>query len=814
MPLAPWLALALFAATPSASTPDSSTADSVRAAPPVRRTFGEVFVRAPRFDPRSSETRARLDARTLRELPLDGLADALRTQAGVVIDGEVVHVRGARPGELSVELDGVTLNDPLRGAAPELPLAALEEAELLTGGLEASHAGGLAGTLRLVPADPTARWTGLATWQTDGRRSTHFDRLSARLAGPTGLAGIGVVASAEARLDDTHVPNLRTVARHEVLGARFGWRADNRLLGSLRIAPVASPSLWSLHGFASRIVRAPFDPMWSLRGWTTPCPDDTCLEGPAYLPTAPDTSAGLRWAPYNAADHAAMTDERRLALVGSASRPLARGTARATLAWSERRAVTSPDGTEDERFLALDRLPLWGFEEARTSDPFHVYLGDEPFFERSLARRLEARGEWERRWSEGRRASAGAAFTHERVEFRQIDEGLRRTGLDTLRAFFAEAPGAYAFAQGRWEREQLVVNAGVRAEWWTPGPAAREGPWGEAPRARVIVSPRVGLSFPLSPRDAFSIAYVRLTQPPAREFLYDNRRFVNNRHPLGNPALDPATAISYEASLRHAFDERWSGRASLFYRDLFRQVSARNFRFRVHAGPPLPSDYELRYASDDAGRASGLELALSHRTETSTFDVTYTWLETEGSESFEDGLPYYALLGAQPMPVAEHPLAWDQRHRLTLSGIRRGRHGVLTWTTTVGSGLPWTPATRRQLDGDLSRVHSRRFDASESTDLGARFDVPWTRRRLDVGLDVRNVFDSRAERKATADGWPNPVINSVYDDYGAFREETGLGGGAYWNDGNADGFPGWVRVHDPRLTVAPRSVRLSVGTRW
>jgi hypothetical protein len=64
---------------------------------------------------------------------------------------------------------------------------------------------------------------------------------------------------------------------------------------------------------------------------------------------------------------------------------------------------------------------------------------------------------------------------------------------------------------------------------------------------------------------------------------------------------------------------------------------------------------------------------------------------------------------------------------------------------------------------------------------------------------------------ATVDGYPNPAINTLYDDYGAYRTETGQGGGAYWLQ-PADGSPGhWVPVHDPRLLNPPRTVRFSLG---
>jgi len=99
---------------------------------------------------------------------------------------------------------------------------------------------------------------------------------------------------------------------------------------------------------------------------------------------------------------------------------------------------------------------------------------------------------------------------------------------------------------------------------------------------------------------------VRISQPPGRDFLYDSRTsHVDPRRPQGNPNLLAATAISYEAAYRHRINAQWHTRAGLFYRDLFRQVSARS----VPAG--RPGVFVLRYESDDAGRAQGFELAVA-----------------------------------------------------------------------------------------------------------------------------------------------------------------------------------------------------------
>ena len=86
--------------------------------------------------------------------------------------------------------------------------------------------------------------------------------------------------------------------------------------------------------------------------------------------------------------------------------------------------------------------------------------------------------------------------------------------------------------------------------------------------------------------------------------------------------------------------------------------------------------------------------------------------------------------------------------------------------------------------------------------------APWAT----LGLEVRNAFNHRAEQIATLDGFPSPTVNTQYDDYGAYRTETGLGGGAFWSTEGGTGH--WVPVHDPRLYDEPRTIRASVATRW
>src|SRR5262249_10393388 len=138
---------------PVVSMPDSAAPHRV-----VRQFEPIVVEGGRRSDPGSLETAYPMPARALRTLPVDRLVDAVALQAGVVVMGEDLHVRGGRAGELTVSTLGVPLNDPLWGRPMEMPLLAVRSAELLEGGLDADHRGALAGELDVQTEVPTPRF--------------------------------------------------------------------------------------------------------------------------------------------------------------------------------------------------------------------------------------------------------------------------------------------------------------------------------------------------------------------------------------------------------------------------------------------------------------------------------------------------------------------------------------------------------------------------------------------------------------------------------------------------------------------------------
>jgi outer membrane receptor protein involved in Fe transport len=771
---------------------DASAADTAAVARRVVREFPAVEVRALLHDARSSRTVREIPTTALRAYPADALADLVALQAGVIAQAEELHVRGGRAGETLVLLDGVSLNEPLRHRPMELPLLALRSVDLVSGASEARHAGALAGVLELHTLGPGDRPAGEWRWQSDGGLDTRYDRVSGRVSAPLRRLGIGLVAAGEALLDDTALPALRTVQRRRIAGLSFGWRAENRMLGYLKLAPLAHPRALTAQVMASRTVRRPFDPAWSLDGWTG-------FNGAGFPAFSPTPLPGYQR--FRAADRKAMTDERRLATVLAATGVHGGRSGTVTLGWLRTRSATTVGGVH----AVPETAPGADFDPGFSDDPFHVIGGEDPLYRVSASDVVSLRGDLELVTARGVAVRTGLGASYEDVRLHELDATVQDTLLDAVRAYHATPPGGFLYGQGRWQSGGLVLNGGLRVELYSAGPQAARQTLPGSGQARWSFLPRLGIAYPLSSRDVFSMSYSRVDQTPDRDHLYDRRVRITNRQPLGNPALQPPTMISYEAALKHLFSPAWALQTSFFYRDVAHLAGARDAQTPGGA-------VDQRYTDQDQASSAGLELSVVHdRGEGRRLEAHYTFMHAWGFESRPEGDPYGPVRDIDAPPIAELPLSWDRRHSLVVSGVWEWRRRLsVAWSSLVGSPLPWTPKTRRVPLADVTQVNSRRLGWSAVTNVGVTWSPPYAL-GLTFGIEARNLFDDRSERAATVDGYPNPVINTFYDDYGAYRTETGRGGGAYWI---ASGGGRWVPVNDPRLYHAPRAIRASVGRRW
>jgi hypothetical protein len=146
--------------------------------------------------PRDEVTsRQRVSGEFSRELPQDRLTDLLALQPGVVASEEGLSIRGGRPDEAAVYVDGVPVSPGYRGygfatAGTTLSIGtnAVEEGSVTTGASSAEFGNAQSGIISIATRGGGARLGGSVSYETDEPfgvgHSLGFNRIEASLGGP------------------------------------------------------------------------------------------------------------------------------------------------------------------------------------------------------------------------------------------------------------------------------------------------------------------------------------------------------------------------------------------------------------------------------------------------------------------------------------------------------------------------------------------------------------------------------------------------------------------------------------------------------
>jgi outer membrane receptor protein involved in Fe transport len=339
--------------------------------------------------------------------------------------------------------------------------------------------------------------------------------------------------------------------------------------------------------------------------------------------------------------------------------------------------------------------------------------------------------------------------------------------LGIFRDFYFRTPmtGA-AYLQDKIETEGMVINAGLRVDFW--GPGAQVDELREPRPIRIFgldlgetdiegkVSPRLGIAYPITERDLLYFSYGHFSQMPEFQYLYsDTTQFGGAIRLYGNPNLEAEKTIAYELGVKHAFNDRLALDLTGFFKDVRGLIDTEK-----RGVPPLT--YQL-FINKDYGNTRGIEIGLDKRYSNyiaGTASYTLSWAMGKSSS---DRQGYDYDISGNPLPLREYPLSWDQRHSVTVNadirafeGERPAPFGVrlpdrwginLLWQ--YGSGLPYTGT-----DSLASETpNDRRMPWTSTVDMKANKDFNVGRLAYSFVLEVTNLFDK-------------PNVRSVHTDTG------------------------------------------------
>lgn len=312
-----------------------------------------------------------------------------------------------------------------------------------------------------------------------------------------------------------------------------------------------------------------------------------------------------------------------------------------------------------------------------------------------------------------------------------------------------------AYVQDKYELENLIVNAGIRADWFAAGPSVMEDDykqvWEDATglesdwkQLKYKISPRFGVSFPISTKTVIFFSYGHFYQLPELQFYY---RDPYSGGLTGNPHLDYQETILYEFGLTHQFARNWAIDIKSYNRNVSQQVGTT--RLRGNLGLPVSLWENKGYS-----RARGIETKLTKRYSNHTRgEVTYTvqWATGFSSSAFEG---YIRSLNDFPKPIRENPLSIDIRHQIVFSGaLTSPRQDPLRpfgfdlpagWNLSVlanfSTGRPYTPGTVDPVERQQS-INSKTGPVTLSADIKLRQKLNLAGVKSTIFFEVYNALD-------------------------------------------------------------------------
>ena len=305
-----------------------------------------------------------------------------------------------------------------------------------------------------------------------------------------------------------------------------------------------------------------------------------------------------------------------------------------------------------------------------------------------------------------------------------------------------------AYVQDQFTYRGMILNLGVRLDYFNPNAKYRtesqrfipiqEQAFFAPAEAKLLLSPRISVNYPITERSTLSVAYGIFQQMPQPNFLYDalNTFRLRGNQILGNPNLGTQRSNQYQVSYAHALTEDFAVDVTAYYKDIYNQVGLRYV-------PTLPDPYS-EYTVAEYGNVRGVELRLRRRpVDNFGFDINYTLSYARGTASGPTTQYWQTILagedpytGTKTFPLTEYFLDYDRRHVInatltfflrkgegpSIGGLRILENTTLNLTGVFATG---TPYTRRDRQGNqVGEYNGARQPSDWSVDMRLQRAIP------------------------------------------------------------------------------------------
>jgi len=315
------------------------------------------------------------------------------------------------------------------------------------------------------------------------------------------------------------------------------------------------------------------------------------------------------------------------------------------------------------------------------------------------------------------------------------------------------------YIQDKMEWEGMIVNAGLRFDMWYLGAdyqvAQDDGTYNtvtfpKKDRLQLMVSPRLGVSHPITEKTVLRFAYNYQNQLPQMQYIFTSKtpadaNVSDQVITVGNPELEPQITVTYEVGLSHQLSEDYVLDVTAYYKNLYNYVSTIKEK--------KPGEEQItwyRFISEDYGSARGIDMQLEKiLSNFQSWSIAYSLAWAQGNNSS-------TVIQDETTNLREFPLDWDIRHNVSFNytfRIGKGEEFFVPFTDfilpfddftanfswSLSSGTPYTPMAE---EGNNSLdTNSKRKDFTNQADLRISKGITLPKNmNIRLFLDVENLF--------------------------------------------------------------------------
>ncbi len=665
-----------------------------------------VIGEKPLIDVEETASRKSISKEDIEVAIVENVKDVVTQQAGVVYSDNAVHIRGGRSYENAFLLDGVSIQDPLAGTGFGLQLSAssIEEVEVITGGFNAEYGQATSGVVNVRTREGGKDFRGNFSWKKDNfgfnnnsYHSFNTDIIEASLSGPEPitnylLPALGLKLPGELTfygnfymgisdgITQGWVKTRATKLYSSIFyGSRFALRQENSYFWLGKITWKITPLIKLSYSFNQSVsINQNSQSLQTNLEYVEPSPGYQ-YEFQYNLNNANVYTHNNLFHTINFTHTLSAKTFYEVKFSRFFTHLRADANGKNWKEYQEPKDITNPPleyfNTDRDTIGVIPGDGFWDFGNPFTWHDHHVEEYNLKFDLTTL-------------FTEKSKFKTGFDLSVREMQLIDIYKPwIGELGLNNDIYKVYPATGAF-YAQNNINFSGMILNFGLRFDFWFPGKFvddAIENPdvitipdeirkrykehtyniFGRRMKARI--SPRLGISHPVSDNQTLFFSYGHFSKWPRPQFVYAKltpAAAKSSFQKFGNPDLNPETTVAYELGIRNQFTLDDVFTLTAYYKDIFDYVSTRTARIQ---NPRLGTSNYITYVNQDYARSRGIEVEYRKRIGrwfNGSFSASYS-IATGKSSSADEGV--LVLRGDIDESIKESYMIWDRPFQASLN---------------------------------------------------------------------------------------------------------------------------------------------------